>query len=178
MKSKPLIEAMATRLQRLNRHLIRGMEWLVTGITGILVVDVLWQVAARYLLSRPSAWTDELATLLVIWIALLGATVAFARQDHLGVDYFVHRFPTRWRRWAEVFAHLTVALFAVVVLGIGGIKLVVLTWMTNQVSPALQIKIAYIYLALPLSGLVLFLVTLEQVRVSCCPPSAPNPRNP
>ena len=46
---------------------------------GLLVLDVLWQVTSRFVIQRPSQWTDELATLLIIWVAMIGASVAFIR---------------------------------------------------------------------------------------------------
>ena len=58
-------------LINLKDRSVRCLEGLVVLLMGGLVLDVLWQVTSRYLLRRPSAWTDELATLLVIWLALL-----------------------------------------------------------------------------------------------------------
>jgi TRAP-type C4-dicarboxylate transport system permease small subunit len=43
---------------------------------GMLAL-VLLQIVARYLLSSPPSWTDEAARYLMVWTALLGATVAF-----------------------------------------------------------------------------------------------------
>ena len=42
-----------------------------------------------------SQWTDELATLLIIWVAMIGASVAFIRGQHLGMDYFMGMFQIR-----------------------------------------------------------------------------------
>jgi len=36
-----------------------------------------WQVVARYLLSQPPAWTEELARFSMVWAGLLGASCAF-----------------------------------------------------------------------------------------------------
>jgi len=148
-------------LRQLNDRSVRLLEWAVIVLMGGLVLDVLWQVASRYVLRSPSSWTDELATLLIIWVALLGASVAFIRKGHLGVDYFVGKLPPRPRMWIEVCVYLSIALFAFAVLLIGGIKLVGLTLLTGQVSPALGVKMGHVYLALPLSGLfiLIFAVT-------------------
>jgi len=128
---------------------------------GGLVVDVLWQVTSRYVLRSPSSWTDELATLLLIWVALLGSCVAFVRHSHLGVDFFVEKLPVRARAVAELVVYAAIGLFAASVLVLGGSKLVALTWLTGQVSPALGVKMGHVYLALPISGAFILFFAIE-----------------
>lgn len=149
-------------LLRLARQaLVKTLEGLVIGLLGLLVLDVLWQVFTRYVLRRPSSWTDELATLLIIWVALLGASVAFLHQGHLGVDFLVAKLPLRLRRFSEMLVHLLVGFFAAVILIYGGSQLVALTLLTHQVSPALGVKMGHVYLALPVSGGFILLFSLE-----------------
>lgn len=150
-------------LLRLKRGLVRLLEGLLVLLMGALVLDVLWQVTSRYVVRQPSAWTDELATLLLIWVALLGASVAFLKHSHLGVDYFVARLPARARLWVEVMVYALVGVFAAVVLLLGGGKLVALTLLTAQVSPALGVKMGHVYLALPVSGGFILLFAVEAV---------------
>ena len=152
------------------KTLIQIKAWLVTTLERLLillvaglVLDVLWQVASRYLLQSPSSWTDELATLLIIWVAMLGASVAFIRNNHLGVDYFVGKLAPRPKLMTELIVQVLIGIFAFVVLLIGGVKLVTLTLLTNQVSPALGVKMGHVYLALPISGAVILLVAIESV---------------
>src|SRR5436305_14404843 len=40
-------------------------------------------VVARYALHRPLIWSDELASILFLWLAMLGAVVAFRRGEHM-----------------------------------------------------------------------------------------------
>src|SRR4051812_49824029 len=40
-------------------------------------------VVARYALHRPLIWSDELASILFLWLAMLGAAVAFRRAEHM-----------------------------------------------------------------------------------------------
>jgi len=133
--------------------LIRTMELLVIVITGVLVIDVVWQVFTRFALNDPSGWTEELATLLMIWMALFGACIGFVRCAHLGVDYFVERFPPRLRLANEIAVYVLIAFFASTVLVYGGSRIVYYTLLFGQRSAALDVKMGYVYLALPLSGL-------------------------
>jgi TRAP-type C4-dicarboxylate transport system permease small subunit len=152
---------MLKRLVQLKNRLVRLLEGAVILLLGGLVLDVLWQVFSRYVLRNPSSWTDELATLLIIWVALLGSSVAFIRGSHLGVDYFVDRLPERARLGIEVGVYALVGVFAALVLLWGGIKLVSLTLLTGQVSPALGLKMGHVYLALPVSGIFILVFAFE-----------------
>jgi TRAP-type C4-dicarboxylate transport system permease small subunit len=156
----------ANLLRRINSHLVWLLERALALLMGTLVVDVLWQVVSRYFLRRPSSWTDELATLLIIWVALLGASVAFARRSHLGLDTLVTRLPPGPRLMLQGCVHALVALFALTVLLLGGLKLVALTLLTGQVSPALGIQMGQVYLALPVSGLCVLVSSLT-AAVEC-----------
>ena len=73
---------------KVKKVLDRSLEVLVTVSMLVLVVDVVWGVFSRYVLRAQSAWTEELATYLMIWVGLLGASVALNRGSHLGIDYF------------------------------------------------------------------------------------------
>jgi TRAP-type C4-dicarboxylate transport system permease small subunit len=148
-------------LVQIRECLVKLLEWILILLVAGLVLDVLWQVFSRFVLNDPSSWTDELATLLIIWVAMIGASVAFIRNNHLGVDYFVGKLKPRPRLISEILVQVLICLFAVVVLLLGGAKLVMLTLLTEQVSPALLVKMGHVYMALPLSGLVIALTSIE-----------------
>ena len=84
-------------LQIVKKVLDRSLEVLVMVVMAVLVLDVLWQVFTRLVLKDPSTVTEELATFMLIWVALLGAAVALGRGAHLGIDYFVGKLPVRAR---------------------------------------------------------------------------------
>ena len=138
----------------------RLLEALVMLVVGVLVVDVLWQVVTRFILDQPSTWTEELAIFMLIWVSLLGAAVALGRGSHLGIDYFVGKLPPKTRVATEVFVFLCVSLFSLLVMLIGGIQLVRANLVLGQTSPALGLKMGYVYLAVPISGFFLTLYAL------------------
>jgi len=148
-------------LVQIKEGLVKLLEWILILLVAGLVLDVLWQVFSRFVLNDPSSWTDELATLLIIWVAMIGASVAFIRNNHLGVDYFVGKLKPRPRLISEILVQGLICLFAVIILLLGGTKLVTLTLLTEQVSPALLVKMGHVYMALPLSGLVIALTSIE-----------------
>jgi len=147
-------------LQIVKKVLDRSLEVLVMVVMAILVLDVLWQVFTRLVLKDPSTWTEELAVFMLIWVSLLGAAVALGRGAHLGIDYFVGKLPAKVRLGTEVIAFLSVSAFSLLVMVIGGIDLVASNLELGQESPALRVKVGYVYLAVPISG---FFLTLYAV---------------
>ena len=144
-----------------KKALDKTLELLVTVSMGFLVVDVVWQVLTRYLLKNPSSWTEELATFLMIWVGLLGGSVALNRGAHLGIDYLVTKLSPRKAMCVSLFVFAVIALFSLLVMAVGGSQLVYRTLVTNQVSPALGLKMGYVYLAIPISGFFLVIYSLE-----------------
>lgn len=132
----------------------KSLEMLLITLLALLVTDVLWQVASRYLLSSPSSVTDELAGYLLIWVGLLGAAYVAGCNQHLAIDLLVRRLSPAHDRIARYFTAFVIFLFAVAVLIIGGSWLVYTRFTLHVTSASLQINLGYVYLALPLSGLL------------------------
>ncbi len=148
-------------LARAKKVLDNILELLVTVSMGVLVADVVWQVITRYVMKNPSSWTEELATFLMIWAGLLGASVALNRGAHLGIDYLVSKMKRRQAMYVSLFVFAMIMTFSLLVMVIGGIQLVHRILITNQVSPALGLKMGYVYLAIPISGFFLVIYSVE-----------------
>ena len=130
---------------------------------SILVIDVLWQVASRYIMREPSSWTDELAGFLLIWVGLFGAAYATGKKDHLAIDLLPRKLNQKKRRYLDLFINTLIALFGLIIMVIGGIRLVLITFKLNQISSALEIPIGYVYLAIPLSGLFIMFYAINEI---------------
>ena len=121
----------------------------------ILVIDVLWQVVSRYFFSSPSSFTDELAGHLLIWVGLLGAAYVSGKNEHLAIDILLQKATPSKKRKMEILIQIVILLFAVLVLIIGGIWLVYTRFQLSVTSATLEINLGYVYLVLPLSGLLI-----------------------
>jgi TRAP-type C4-dicarboxylate transport system permease small subunit len=130
---------------------------------SLMVVDVSWQVASRFVFRAPSSFTEELAGFLLIWIGLLGAAYGVRTRAHLGIDILVEQLGGNWRKGAEVLAHALVLLFALSTMVGGGIWLVLLAFRLDQISAAMGIRMGFVYLVLPLAGALMALFSLESV---------------
>lgn len=137
-----------------KNQLDRILEKILISLMCILVLDVLWQVLSRYILASPSSFTDELAGFLLIWVGLLGAAYVAGQKQHLAIDLLLQKSsPINQKRLGR-FINVCIALFALSVMIIGGSWLVITRFQFQVNSAALQIPLGYIYLILPLSGLI------------------------
>jgi TRAP-type C4-dicarboxylate transport system permease small subunit len=93
--------------------------------------------------------------MLLIWVGLLGGVFAYREKSHLGIDLLPQKLGPRGKKRLSIFADLCCGLFAVAVLVVGGSALVQLTWELHQTTAVLGIPMAWVYIALPLSGLLI-----------------------
>src|SRR5271169_1153199 len=68
------------------------------------IVTLFAGVVARYGLQRPLIWSDELASILFLWLAMLGAVVAFRRSEHMRMTALVATMPLRVRALLDLIA--------------------------------------------------------------------------
>jgi len=147
-----------------NKILNKVLEASLVFLMSVLVIDVLWQVAARYILSNPSSFTDEVAGFMLIWVGLLGAAYVAGRKEHLAIDILLQKTRESRRRNLEITIHLFIFIFALFVMFIGGIWLVYTRFILNVQSAALQLPLGYVYLVLPLSGSLIMYYSIYHIR--------------
>ncbi|OEF27381.1 TRAP transporter small permease [Vibrio rumoiensis] len=132
------------------------------GFTLIaLVVTVTWQVFSRYVLNDPSSFTDELSRYLMIWLGLLGASYLFGKRGHLAITLLADNIPNKMNIALQLFINLLILSFVFLAMFKGGSALIGRTM--QQLSPALQIPMAYVYFILPLSGALIILYVLLNI---------------
>jgi len=131
------------------------LSLILVILMTLMVLDVTWQIFTRFATDSPSSWTEELARFLLIWIGLLGAAWAYRQRAHLGLSYLVDKQSAQNQKRLAIFGYLASAFFALTVMVYGGSQLVQLTLELNQLSASLGWKIGYVYMVIPISGLLI-----------------------
>jgi TRAP-type C4-dicarboxylate transport system permease small subunit len=137
------------------------IEWLLVAIMSILVIDVLWQVFSRYVLASPSSFTDELAGFLLIWVGLLGAAYVAGKNEHLAIDLMLQKMKGAKKRRLQIIINTIVGVFALFVMVFGGTWLVYTRFYLDVKSAALALPLGYVYLIVPISGLLIIYYTID-----------------
>ena len=146
-----------------HKILNKVLEALLIFIMSVLVIDVLWQVGARYLMTNPSSFTDELAGFLLIWVGLLGAAYVAGRNEHLAIDILLQKTRESRRRNLEITIYLCTFIFALIVMVVGGSWLVYTRLLLDVRSAALQLPLGYVYIVLPLSGSLIMYYSIYHI---------------
>ena len=132
-------------------------------VMAFLVIDVLWQVTSRYIMREPSSWTDELAGFLLIWVGLFGAAYATGKKDHLAIDLLPRKLSPEKRKYLDIVINSLIGSFALIVMVIGGVRLVYITFRLKQISSALEIPVGIVYLVVPISGLFILYYAIDEI---------------
>jgi TRAP-type C4-dicarboxylate transport system permease small subunit len=112
------------------------------------------QVFSRYVLNHSIFWSEEVGRMSLVWLAFLGASAAYKRRLHIGIDFLVRRFPSPLHRFLEATVILASLVFFAVMIWYG---LAFTRFVVPQKTAALGISQAVPYTALPLSGLLFML---------------------
>ncbi len=86
---------------------------LVVAETTILFAGVV----SRYVLHRPFVWSDELASTLFLWLAMLGAVIAYRRGEHMRMSALANRSGPRTRAWLDALGLVVGLTFFAFLLG-------------------------------------------------------------
>lgn len=153
-------------MQKTYDILNKIIESLLVIIFAALVLDVVWQVASRYLIGQSSSFTEEFARFALIWLAVLGAAYINGQPEgHLAMDFLVQKLSPKKQKIRRRNIQFFMILFAVVVMIIGGGNLVYITLRLGQMSPALQVPLGYVYSIVPISGFLIVYFCIYRINV-------------
>jgi len=94
---------------RIDRGLGSLVEWIAALLVLVEIAVLFAGVVARYVFHQPLVWSDELASMLFLWMSMLGAVVALRRGEHMRMTGMVSRVSPGTRALLETLA-LTVPL--------------------------------------------------------------------
>ena len=135
--------------------------FLVLLMTIMSILGV-FQVVGRLVGVVPS-WTEEAIRFLFIWASCVGAAIGIKAHIHIGVDVIVNLLPFVARKVVDIVVQLGLMAFDVFIIKFG-FDMVARTM--TQASPALRLPMAYVYLAVPVMGILgLYYSIFEIVRI-------------
>ncbi|WP_342709787.1 TRAP transporter large permease subunit [Bradyrhizobium sp. B124] len=121
-------------------------------------------IVGRYVFRSPIVWSDELAGILFLWLAMLGSVIAFQRGEHMRMTAIVGVLSAEARAFLDVVAAAASLAF-----------LVLVVWPAYEfaadeafvTTPALEIVNSWRAAALPIGiGLMLIAAVLRLIRIS------------
>jgi len=135
----PLVEIPAALL------VVAEIAVLLTGVVG------------RYVFHTPIVWTDELAAMLFLWLAMLGSVLALRRGEHMRMTALIGMMAPARRAFFEVVAVAAPVLFLVLMLEPAYEFAMEETYIT---TPAMDISNAWRAAALPVGAALMLLTSV------------------
>ncbi|MBE9607242.1 TRAP transporter large permease subunit [Acetobacteraceae bacterium H6797] len=145
---------LAALADKADRLLGRLVEYLAALILFTEIVILGAGVTARYVFHAPIVWSDELASILFLWLSMLGAVIALRRSEHMRMTGLVSRVSPQLRALLEALA-VTAALAFLLFVAHPAVE-----YAQDEgfiVTPALEISNAWRASALP-TGIGLMIV--------------------
>lgn len=136
-----------------RKWLDRVLRALCIALFALLVLLVVWQVFTRLVLNAPSAWSEEAARYTFVWVSLIGVAIAVGEKADVVMDFLVEKLPVPLQRIADILSYLCVLAFVGYVMIYGGILQTIASW--TQTNPLLPLTQGQLYLALPISGVLI-----------------------
>jgi tripartite ATP-independent transporter DctM subunit len=130
------------------------VEISAAALVAVEIVILFAGVVSRYVFDNPLVWSDELASILFLWLAMLGAVIAFRRDEHMRMTAVVGMLPATMRTTFDMLATGAALAF-----------LLLIAWPSYQyaqaevfiTTPALELTNAWRAAALP-SGTALMAI--------------------
>ena len=155
-------------LSRLAGRAEAALGSVVESVTALLVlveIVVLFSgVTTRYVFHKPLVWSDELASILFLWLSMLGAVVALRRGEHMRMTALVDTLQPAARAVVDMLATVASLTFLVLVMAPA--------WEYAHeeafiVTPALEISNAWRASAIPVGmALMIIVAVLRLLRIS------------
>ena len=149
---------------RINAALIPLVEIPTAALVIAEIIVLLTGVVGRYAFNEPIVWSDELAGILFLWLAMLGAVIAFQRGEHMRMTALTGKLNPPARAFLDVVAVAAALAFLILLVrpayDFAADEIYVTT-------PALEIVNTWRAAALPVGiGLMLLVALLQLASVS------------
>ncbi len=111
------VERPAGLVDRFDRLLAWVTEVPAAIAVAAEIVILLTGVVARFVFNRPLTWSDELASIVFLWLAMLGAAIALRRGQHMRMTALVEKGPAAFKGLLEAIGVAAPAIFLLLILG-------------------------------------------------------------
>lgn len=146
-------------MKKVDAIIVRALYYVCSFLMFLMLADIFAQVVSRYALGKSLTWSEELGRYLFVWMSFLGMAVAINKGSHVALDILVTVLKNTSKRVLIIINNAFVIFFGIV-LTYSGYMLVQLGFM--QTSPTLKIPMEFVYIVIPISGILLIYFLVSQ----------------
>ncbi len=141
-------------MKKFEDYFLAANRWMLIIMLAVMSVIIFTNVVLRYTTNQSIEWAEEVARHMMIWLTFIGCGPVLRYGGHIAIDNLQDSLPSKVAQALRALIALLITCFCVFCIWFG------LDYMDRtqyQITPATQISIAWIYLALPL-GMAMTLV--------------------
>ena len=140
-------------MKQLKQIINKVVEWTSIGLVVVMVLLVLWQVVARYLLNNPSSFSEALTRYLFVWLVLITSTYAFGSRDHMYIAALNDKLKGKAKTIVNILIEALTILFAGCVMVYGGS--IITRMQIVSLDSSLHIPMGVVYGVIPVCGVLI-----------------------
>lgn len=144
-------------LRKMCRIVFKGLEWFAMICMVILTCIVFADVILRYIFKQGFSWTQEIATLMLVWCSLIGMAIGVLEKIHISIEMFTAKLPAKAISALDSINHILMAVFGGLMVYFG---VLIMNMTKMSTMPATKMPSAVLYIILPLSGLLVLINAL------------------
>lgn len=152
-------------MHNLRKGIMRVLGTVMIILFALMTIIGTYQIVTRYCFNRPSTMSEELLTYSFTWMALLASAYVFGKRDHMRMGFLADQVSGPARKLLEVASDIMTFLLAGVVMLYGGSAITKLTMI--QKTASLQVPMAYIYMMVPISGVLIMIFSIMNLIDTC-----------
>lgn len=127
-------------------------EWIGGTLFMGMFIVLIAQIFARQVFGRPLMWSEELSSLIFVYVGMLGISMGIRNQTHVLIDFLCSRFSPRMQKIVFTISQIIIFI-CIIFMGYLGNILYKKKWIFELVS--LKISSGWMYLALPLISILM-----------------------
>lgn len=150
-------------MRQVNRYLHwldRALSYWCIFLAGSMTLLIISSVILRYLFHLTFVWAEAAITMLFIGTTYFGAVLGVREDEHIGISYFVERFPENIQRYVQSFGMLVIIIVQTFIFKTS------LTWIEKvgkTVDVALKVPMSYLYIMVPISAVLIILYAIVKI---------------
>ena len=148
-------------LSGLDKVLSLFEDWTLFISVMVALIAVFFNVVLRYGFNYTLAWSEELVREVIIYTTFIGCCAAVKNRSMIKIDASVQLFP-KLKTLLTYFSNTVILIFSVMMM-VYGWQMAAMQARTFQKTLILQIPLVYLYAILPLTGVLMFIRTLQVI---------------
>ncbi|MBU3112186.1 TRAP transporter small permease [Clostridium lacusfryxellense] len=149
-------------MKNFKAKLTKALEVICISLFVFITIIGLYQIITRYVFNAPSTVSEELLTFSFTWMALLSAALVFGKREHMRMEFVANFFKGKDAIKLSIVSEILILIFAALVLVYGGFAITKLTVL--QVTASLGVPMSYIYVVVPISGIITVIYNILNIN--------------